>query len=148
MYDASKLVNNKHEVFIISNLEKFARGIKMGEQVFSLFLQKAKDENVKDEINKIIISFQNHQKNLGLEVETNTLDSMCLFFEKMKIMAIENDFQLCKEMTKAELMGIHRALAFLYENKTIEDNIRQKIEGIISDYDNQMKKLILLMKSL
>lgn len=133
---------------IISSLDKFARGIKMGEEVFNLFYEKAKNENVREEIKNIIKSFQQHQKSLEVDVVPNTMESMSLYFEKMKIMPINDDFQLCKEMTKAQLMGIHNALEFLYENKNIEDETYQTIEGIISDYDNQLKKLILLMKNL
>lgn len=134
-----------------TEVDKFLSGVYMGSFVFDQYYDKATNESVRSLIKEIMDSFKRHEKackRMTDEAHLTFMENMSLYLEKIKLLKVKNDLDLCKEMLKAMVMGITSSIEFLHEHKDLDGSEKKIIEGILSDYDNQMKKIILVMKQL
>ena len=69
-------------------------------------------------------------------------------FEKLKLIPINKDSEVCEHAIKAMNMGIKNANKFLEENENMDESIMNDIKGVIKDYDNQLEKLNSIQKKL
>ena len=62
-------------------------------------------------------------------------------FEKLSLIPIDTDSEVCEQAIKAMHMGIKNANKFIEENENMEESILNDINGVVKDYDNHLFKL-------
>lgn len=134
----------------IKELNKFLTGIHMGGATFKDYLNKAENLKLKEELREIIESFKRHEEAITHRIESlggNASDSLGIIgniaeaFEKLKLIPIDKDSEVCEHAIKAMNMGIKNANKFLEENENMDESIMNDIKGVIKDYDNQLAEL-------
>ena len=63
------------------------------------------------------------------------------FFEKLSLIPIDTDSEVCEQAIKAMHMGIKNTNKFIEENENMEESILNDINGVVKDYDNHLFKL-------
>ena len=141
----------------IKDLNKLLTGIHMGGATFKDYLNKAENLKLKEELREIVESFKRHEEAITHRIEAlggNASDSLGIIgniseaFEKLKLIPINKDSEVCEHAIKAMNMGIKNANKFLEENENMDESIMNDIKGIIKDYDNQLEKLNSIQKKL
>lgn len=131
----------------IKELNKFLTGIHMGGATFKDYLEKAQNLELKSTLTKIIESFKIHEEAITHRIEAlggNASDSLGIrgniaeAFEKIKLIPVDTDAEVCEHAIKAMNMGIKNANKFMEENKKIEESVMNDIRGVIKDYDNHL----------
>lgn len=135
---------------IIKELNKFLTGIHMGGATFKDYLNKAENLEFKSKLREVIESFKRHEEAISHRIEElggNPSDSLGIrgniaeMFEKIKLISVDTDAEVCDHAIKAMNMGIKNTNKFIEENKNMEESIMSDIKGVIKDYDNQLKIL-------
>ena len=136
---------------LIKELNKFLRGIYMGIATFRDYREKAQNEELKAELDEIIASFKVHQDAITHRIENlggAPVDSLGVigeaaeFWEKLKLISVDSDLEVCDHAIKAINMGIKSGSEFVYENDSkIEDSIMNDIKGVVNDYDTHLMKI-------
>ncbi|WP_294129430.1 DUF2383 domain-containing protein [uncultured Clostridium sp.] len=135
---------------IIKELNKFLTGIHMGGATFKDYLDKAQNLELKSTLKEIIESFKRHEEAITHRIEElggNASDSLGIIgniaetFEKIKLIAVDTDAEVCEHAIKAINMGIKNANKFMEENKNIEQSVMNDIKGVVKDYDNHLEVL-------
>lgn len=135
---------------IIKELNKFLTGIHMGGATFKDYLDKSQNLELKSTLREIIESFKRHEEAITHRIETlggNASDSLGLrgniaeAFEKIKLISVDTDSEVCEHAIKAMNMGIKNANKFIEENENMEESIMNDIQGVIKDYDDHLYKL-------
>lgn len=139
----------------VKEMNKFLKGIHMGGTTFKDYLHKAKDPEVKNELVQIIESFKRHEEAITNRIEilggnaSDTLGimgTMADFFEKIKLIPVNTDFEVCERATAAMEMGMTQGERFIEENKDLEPSLMKEVEAVVRDYDNHLRKIQELMK--
>ena len=139
----------------VKEMNKFLKGIHMGSATFKDYLHKAKNPEVKNELTQIIESFKRHEEAITNRIEIlggNAADTLGImgtmadFFEKVKLIPVNNDFELCERATAAMEMGMTQGERFIQENKNLEPSLMKEVEAVVRDYDNHLRKIQELMK--
>lgn len=140
----------------VKEMNKFLRGIHMGGTTFKDYLRKAKSPQVKNELVKIIESFKRHEEAITNRIEGlggNAADSLGImgtmadFFEKIKLIPVNTDLEVCENATAAIEMGIVQGEKFINENSGLEASLMKEVEGIVSDYDNHLREIQKIMRN-
>ncbi|MGH4122167.1 MAG: DUF2383 domain-containing protein [Clostridium sp.] len=140
----------------VKEMNKFLKGIHMGGATFKDYLQKAKSPELKNELVQIIESFKRHEEAITNRVEkiggnaTDTLGvmgTMADFFEKIKLIPVNTDLEVCEKATSAMEMGITQGEKFIKENKNLDPSLMKEVEAVVADYDNHLKKMQLIMRT-
>ena len=135
---------------IIKELNKFLTGIHMGGATFKDYLDKAENLELKSKLREIIESFKRHEEVITHRIEElggNAIDSlgirgnMAEVFEKIKLISVDTDVEVCEHAIKAMNMGIKNTNKFMEEHKNMEESIMNDIKGVIKDYDDQLEVL-------
>lgn len=135
---------------IIKELNKFLTGIHMGGSTFKDYLAKAQNLELKSELREIIESFKRHEEAITHRIEElggNASDSLGIIgniaeaFEKIKLISVDTDAEVCEYAIKAMNMGIKNANKFMEEHKNMEESVMNDIKGVIKDYDDQLEVL-------
>ena len=135
---------------IIKELNKFLTGIHMGGATFKDYLDKAQNLELKSKLREIIESFKKHEEAITHRIEDlggNASDSLGIrgniaeAFEKIKLISVDTDAEVCEHAIKAMNMGIKNANKFMEENKNMEQSIMHDMKGVIKDYDNHLEIL-------
>ena len=135
---------------IIKELNKFLTGIHMGGATFKDYLDKAQNLELKSKLREIIESFKKHEEAITHRIEDlggNASDSLGIrgniaeAFEKIKLISVDTDAEVCEHAIKAMNMEIKNANKFMEENKNMEQSIMNDIKGAIKDYDNHLEIL-------
>ncbi|WP_304681411.1 DUF2383 domain-containing protein [uncultured Clostridium sp.] len=135
---------------IVKDLNKFLTGIHMGGATFKDYLDKAQNLELKAKLKEIIESFKRHEEAITHRIEYlggNASDSLGIIgniaeaFEKIKLISVDTDAEVCEHAIKAMNMGIKNANKFIEENKDMEESIRNDIKGVVKDYDNHLEVL-------
>ncbi|EQB88615.1 hypothetical protein J2Z44_003503 [Clostridium punense] len=143
--------NNKD----INSTNKFLRGIHMGGATFKDYLEKAEDKELKDELVHVIESFKTHEEAITNRIEKmggNAVDTlgvmgtMAEFFEKVKLMPVNTDLEVCERAIKAMEMGIYQGNKFIDENKELDHSIMKEVKGVVKDYDNHLRHIEKIME--
>ena len=135
---------------IIKELNKFLTGIHMGGATFKEYLDKAQNLELKSSLREIIESFKRHEEAITHRIEElggNASDSLGIrgniaeAFEKIKLISVDTDTEVCEHAIKAMNMGIKNANKFMEEHKNMEESVMNDIKGVIKDYDDQLEVL-------
>ena len=144
------VINNE-----VKEMNKFLKGIHMGGATFKDYLQKAKDEELKSELLEIIESFKRHEEAITNRIEMlggnaadtlGVMGTMADFFEKVKLIPVDTDLEVCERATSAIEMGITQGEKFIKENKDLDPSLMKEVEGVVADYDNHLRKVQELMR--
>ena len=148
------LTINRGEIMDASNdikeMNKFLKGIHMGGTTFKDYLHKAKSPQVKNELVQIIESFKRHEEAITNRIEkiggnaSDTLGimgTMADFFEKIKLMPVNTDLEVCEHAIDAMEMGIKQGQKFIKQNKDLDASLMSEVEGIVKDYDNHLRNI-------
>ena len=140
----------------IKEMNKFLKGIHMGGTTFKDYLRKAKSPQVKNELVQIIESFKRHEEAITSRIEklggnaSDTLGimgTMADFFEKIKLMPVNTDFEVCEHAIEAMEMGIKQGRKFIEQNKELDASLMKEVKAIVGDYDNHLRKIQEIMKT-
>ena len=135
---------------IIKELNKFLTGIHMGGATFKEYLDKAQNLELKSSLREIIESFKRHEEAITHRIEElggNASDSLGIrgniaeAFEKIKLISVDTDAEVCEHAIKAMNMGIKNTNKFMEEHKNMEESLMNDIKGVIKDYDDQLEVL-------
>lgn len=135
---------------IIKELNKFLTGIHMGGATFKEYLDKAQNLEFKSSLREIIESFKRHEEAITHRIEElggNASDSLGIrgniaeAFEKIKLISVDTDAEVCEHAIKAMNMGIKNTNKFMEEHKNMEESVMNDIKGVIKDYDDQLEVL-------
>ena len=66
---------------------------------------------------------------------------MAEVFEKIKLISVDTDAEVCEHAIKAMNMGIKNTNKFMEEHKNMEESVMNDIKGVIKDYDDQLEVL-------
>lgn len=139
----------------VKEMNKFLKGIHMGGATFKDYLSKAKDAELKNELVQIIESFKRHEEAITNRIEMlggNAADTLGImgtmadFFEKIKLMPVDTDLEVCERATSAMEMGMTQGESFIEENKDLDPSLMKEVEGVVADYDNHLRKIQELMR--
>ena len=135
---------------VVKELNRFLTGIHMGGSTFKDYLDKAENLELKECLREIIESFKRHEEAITHRIEQlggNASDSLGIrgnvaeFFEKLNLIPIDTDSEVCEQAIKAMHMGIKNTNKFIEENENMEESILNDINGVVKDYDNHLFKL-------
>ena len=114
------------------------------------YLDKDQNLELKAKLKEIIESFKRHEEAITHRIEYlggNASDSLGIIgniaeaFEKIKLISVDTDAEVCEHAIKAMNMGIKNANKFIEENKDMEESIMNDIKGVVKDYDNHLEVL-------
>ena len=134
----------------IKEMNKFLKGIHMGGTTFKDYLSKAENPELKNEIVKIIESFKRHEEAITNRIEKlggdaadtlGIMGTMADFFEKLKLMSVNTDLEVCKQSLTAMEMGIKQGRKFIEQNGDLDDSLLSEVEAVVADYDVHLKKI-------
>ncbi len=135
---------------LIKELNKFLSGIHMGATTFKDYREKAQDEELKAELENVITSFKKHEEAISHRIEAlggtpsdsiGVIGEVAEFWEKIKLIAVDSDLEVCERAIKAINMGIKQGSTFIAENTDIEESIMNDVKGVVADYDNHLAKI-------
>ena len=149
---------DKHDE-LIKELNKFLRGIHMGAGTFRVYQDKSKNQDLKNELAKIIEIFREQDekvssyiKKLGGEPTTSlgVTGGMASMFEKLKDMFIDDDKELIEHAISAIDMGIEGGNNLLnsYKDENLDKSIFQHLNEMVSEYKVIKNRLEIMYKSL
>ncbi|WP_373600748.1 DUF2383 domain-containing protein [Paraclostridium bifermentans] len=144
---------------LIKELNKFLRGIHMGADSFRVYQEKAKKQEVKNELRNIMFIFREQDEKVSSYIKklggepSNSLGvagDMASMFEKLKDMFIDNDKEVLEHAMSAIDMGIEGGNNLLesYQENHLDKSIFQKLNELVSEYKSINNKLEKLYKSL
>ena len=134
-----------------NEINKFLSYIHMGNSIFRIYYEEAKEKGDKSLINEIVEIqeiFKKHEEKITSlikdmkEEATNSLTMagvMGVYKEKMKI--FDDSFSICINAIKSTNMGRLSAIKFLYQNKELPEKEKEAIENVIKDYALIIDKL-------
>ena len=144
------VINNE-----VKEMNKFLKGNHMGGTTFKDYLHKAKNPEIKNELVEIIESFKRHEEAITNRIEMlggNAADTLGLigtmadFFEKIKLVPVNTDLEVCERATAAMEMGMAQGEKFIEENKELNPSLMKEVEAVVADYDNHLRKVQELMR--
>lgn len=134
----------------IERLNKFLKGIHMGEATFKDYLDKAESSELKEVLIEIIESFKKHEEAIIHRIEDmggDSADSVGIggmfgeLFEKLKLMMVDSDKEIIEKAIEAVDMGIEQGKKFIDENEDLPKTLMSDVKGVFKDYDNHLRKL-------
>jgi hypothetical protein len=140
----------------VKEMNKFLKGIHMGGTTFKDYLRKAKSPELKNELVQIIESFKRHEEAITNRIEKlggNAADTLGImgtmadFFEKIKLIPVNTDLEVCENATAAIEMGITQGDKFILENKDLDPSLMKEVEAVVADYDNHLRTIQQIMRT-
>ncbi|MBZ9686551.1 PA2169 family four-helix-bundle protein [Clostridium estertheticum] len=140
----------------VKEMNKFLKGIHMGGTTFKDYLRKGKGPELKNELVQIIESFKRHEEAITNRIENlggNAADTLGImgtmadFFEKIKLIPVNTDLEVCENATAAMEMGITQGEKFIKENRGLDPSLMKEVEAVVADYDNHLKKIQEIMRT-
>lgn len=141
---------NMSKAVQIKEMNKFLKGIHMGGTTFKDYLDKAEDTELKNELTNIIESFKRHEEAITNRIEQlggdpadtlGVMGTMADFFEKIKLVPVNSDLEVCERAIKAIEMGMEQGDKFIEENDNLEQSLMKEVEGVVKDYNNHLLKM-------
>lgn len=138
-------------------MNKFLKGVHMGGSTFEDYLNKAEGSELKNELKTILESFKRHEEAITNRIEQiggNAPDTLGLigtmsgFFEKIKLIPVNTDLEVCEHAVKAMEMGMYQGKKFIDENKDLDPSLLNEVKAVVSDYDNQLRRVKEIMKKI
>lgn len=140
----------------VKEMNKFLKGIHMGGTTFKDYLRKAKGPELKNELVQIIESFKRHEEAITNRIEKlggNAADTLGImgtmadFFEKIKLIPVNTDLEVCENATAAMEMGITQGEKFIEENSGLDPSLMKEVGAVVADYDNHLRKIQEIMRN-
>ncbi|MBU3114375.1 DUF2383 domain-containing protein [Clostridium lacusfryxellense] len=140
-------MNTKND---IKEMNKFLKGIHMGGTTFKDYLSKAKNPELKGELVQIIESFKRHEEAITNRIEKlggnasdtlGAIGTMADFFEKIKLIPVKTDLEVCEHGVAAMEMGIKQGQKFINDNKDLDASLMGEVKAIVEDYDIHLRKI-------
>ncbi|AJD27789.1 hypothetical protein RSJ2_1609 [Clostridium botulinum] len=69
------------------------------------------------------------------------LGTITEFFEKIKLIPVNNDLEVCDHAIKAMEIGIKQGEKFKEENKELDSSLMKDVNTIVNDYYNHLNTL-------
>ncbi|MDP4177726.1 MAG: DUF2383 domain-containing protein [Bacillota bacterium] len=138
----------------IKEMNKFLKGIHMGGSTFKDYLGKSKDPELKNELTNIIESFKRHENAITSRIEQlegNPSDTLGMagmmadFFEKIKLIPVNSDLEVCEHAVNAMKMGIKQGNKFIQENGDLDGSLMKEVRAIVNDYDHHLINIQTIM---
>jgi len=139
----------------VKEMNKFLKGIHMGGTTFKDYLRKAKGPELKNELVQIIESFKRHEEAITNRIEKlggNAADTLGImgtmadFFEKIKLIPVNTDLEVCENATAAMEMGITQGEKFIEQHTSLDASLMKEVEAIVADYDNHLREIQEIMR--
>jgi len=73
------------------------------------------------------------------------MGTMADFWEKLKLLSVDSDLEVCEHAVQAMEMGIKQGNKFLNEHTILPQNVKEEMNGIVKDYDNHLRHIEQLM---
>ncbi|MGH4118044.1 DUF2383 domain-containing protein [Clostridium sp.] len=140
----------------VKEMNKFLKGIHMGGTTFKDYLHKAENPELKNQVVQIIESFKRHEEAITNRIEKlggnaadtlGVMGTMADFFEKIVLIPVNTDLEVCEHAIKAMDMGIKQGRKFIDENSGLDPSLMSEVEGVVADYDNHLVKIKEIMKN-
>ncbi|MCJ7689914.1 MAG: PA2169 family four-helix-bundle protein [Clostridiaceae bacterium] len=134
----------------VKEMNKFLKGIHMGGTTFKDYLRKAKEPELKNELVQIIESFKRHEEAITNRIEKlggnaadtlGVIGTMADFFEKIVLIPVNTDLEVCEHAIKAMEMGIKQGRKFIDENGSLDASLMKEVKAVVDDYDNHLRKM-------
>ncbi|KEI80925.1 DUF2383 domain-containing protein [Clostridium botulinum] len=134
----------------IKQMDKFLKGVHIGGSTFKDYLEKAQNVELKNELKNIIESFKRHEEAITSRIEQmggdapdtlGFLGTITEFFEKIKLIPVNNDLEVCDHAIKAMEIGIKQGEKFKEENKELDSSLMKDVNTIVNDYYNHLNTL-------
>ncbi|AVQ45436.1 MULTISPECIES: DUF2383 domain-containing protein [Clostridium] len=131
-------------------MDKFLKGVHMGGSTFKDYLEKAQNVDLKNELKNIIESFKRHEEAITNRIEQmggdapdtlGFLGTIAEFFEKIKLIPVNNDLEVCDHAIKAMEMGIKQGEKFKEENKDLDPSLMKEVNAVVNDYYTHLNTL-------
>ncbi|HDI3057394.1 TPA: DUF2383 domain-containing protein [Clostridium botulinum] len=131
-------------------MDKFLKGVHIGGSTFKDYLEKAQNVELKNELKNIIESFKRHEEAITSRIEQmggdapdtlGFLGTITEFFEKIKLIPVNNDLEVCDHAIKAMEIGIKQGEKFEEENKELDSSLMKDVNTIVNDYYNHFNTL-------
>ncbi|KIN81058.1 DUF2383 domain-containing protein [Clostridium botulinum] len=131
-------------------MDKFLKGVHMGGSTFKDYLEKAQNVELKNELKNIIESFKRHEEAITNRIEQmggdapetlGSLGTITEFFEKIKLIPVNNDLEVCDHAIKAMEIGIKQGEKFKEENKELDSSLMKDVNTIVNDYYSHLNTL-------
>ncbi|MBY6881011.1 hypothetical protein [Clostridium botulinum] len=131
-------------------IDKFLKGVHIGGSTFKDYLEKAQNVELKNELKNIIESFKRHEEATTSRIEQmrgdapdtlGFLGTITEFFEKIKLIPVNNDLEVCDHAIKAMEIGIKQGEKFKEENKELDSSLMKDVNTIVNDYYNHLNTL-------
>ncbi|MCC5425932.1 DUF2383 domain-containing protein [Clostridium botulinum] len=131
-------------------MDKFLKGVHMGGSTFKDYLEKAQNVELKNELKNIIESFKRHEEAITSRIEQmggdapdtlGFLGTITEFFEKIKLIPVNNDLEVCDHAIKAMEIGIKQGEKFKEENKELDSSLMKDVNTIVNDYYSHLNTL-------
>ncbi|HDI3025443.1 hypothetical protein WBZ18_17865, partial [Clostridium botulinum] len=126
------------------------KGVHIGGSTFKDYLEKAQNVELKNELKNIIESFKRHEEATTSRIEQmrgdapdtlGFLGTITEFFEKIKLIPVNNDLEVCDHAIKAMEIGIKQGEKFKEENKELDSSLMKDVNTIVNDYYNHLNTL-------
>ncbi|EKN40337.1 hypothetical protein CFSAN001627_20253 [Clostridium botulinum CFSAN001627] len=131
-------------------MDKFSKGVHIGGSTFKDYLEKAQNVELKNELKNIMESFKRHEEAITSRIEQmggdapdtlGFLGTIAEFFEKIKLIPVNNDLEVCDHAIKAMEIGIKQGEKFEEENKELDSSLMKDVNTIVNDYYNHLNTL-------
>ncbi|KGO12719.1 hypothetical protein NZ45_16165 [Clostridium botulinum] len=131
-------------------MDKFLKGVHMGGSTFKDYLEKAQNVELKNELKNIIESFKRHEEAITNRIEQmggdapetlGSLGTITEFFEKIKLIPVNNDLEVCDHAIKDMEIGIKQGEKFKEENKELDSSLMKDVNTIVNDYYSHLNTL-------
>ncbi|NFD02247.1 DUF2383 domain-containing protein [Clostridium botulinum] len=131
-------------------MDKFLKGVHIGGSTFKDYLEKAQNVELKNELKNIIESFKRHEEAITSRIEQmggdapdtlGFLGTITEFFEKIKLIPVNNDLEVCDHAIKAMEIGIKQGEKFEEESKELDSSLMKDVNTIVNDYYNHLNTL-------
>lgn len=122
-------------------MDKFLKGVHIGGSTFKDYLEKAQNVELKNELKNIIESFKRHEEAITSRIEQmggdapdtlGFLGTITEFFEKIKLIPVNNDLEVCDHAIKAMEIGIKQGEKFEEENKELDSSLMKDVNTIVN----------------
>lgn len=142
---------------LIKQLNDFLKGINMGSDAFTDYLEKTENLDLKHKFKKIISTFASHKKivtsyieKLGGEPKESIgiTGGVATIFEKMKEIFMDKDDEILNAAVKAMDMGVQGGSKVIeqLEHMDIKHSIFTSLKDMIKEYETIYNNLNLLYK--
>ncbi len=137
-------------------MDKFFKRSAHGGSTFKDYLEKAQNVDLKNELKNIIESFKRHEEAITKRIEQigenapdtlGFLGTIAGFFEKIKLIPVNNDLEVCDQAIRAIEMGIKQGEKFKDENKELDYSLMKEVNAIVNDYYTHLNTLNEIMRN-